>query len=284
MKFLSKNSGAIAAAAMVACCSFSSHGAVANVIVGPGGTATFSPPIVAINTGDQVVWTWASLGHTLASGSNCSDNGLWDSSGLQFTNTFNSAGNFPYFCIQHCSEDMTGEVIVAGVVTVPIVQITNPTNNTVFAAPADVTIQATASESGGTITNVQFRAGSTVLTNETAGPFAVTANIASAGSNTLLTIASDSGGVKATNSVTINVVAPSPLVVSALARSGSADFQLMYSANAGLSYIVERSTNLTSTSWLPLATNTASGNSVSFTDKNAAVSPGFYLVSRLPSP
>lgn len=285
MKFLSKNFGATVAAAMLVCCSFSSQGAATYVIVGgPGDTAIFSPSVVEINTGDQIVWTWAYADHTSTSGSSGLGNGLWDSSGTSFTYTFTNAGIYPYFCAPHWNVGMTGEVIVASVVTVPSVQITSPTNGSVYAAPANVTMQATASDSGGTITNVQFRAGLTVLTNETAGPFAATANITSAGSSTFSAIASDSGGVKATNSVTINVVAPSPLVVSAPARSGTANFQFMYSANAGLNYIVQRSTNLLSANWQALATNTASGSAVSFTDKNATVSPGFYRVSRLPNP
>lgn len=286
MKLLFKNFGAIVAATAITCCgcAVSSEAATANVTVAPGGTLTFSPSTVSINVGDQVTWTFDSSIHTTTSGSSCTANGLWnDSGGPTFSYTFTNAGTYPYFCVPHCSFGMTGEVIVNSVVSVPSVTITNPANGAVFAAPASVNIAATASDSGGTITNVQFRVGSTVLTNETAGPFAVTANISSAGSNTLSAIASDSGGVKATNSVMINVVTPSPLALGAAARSG-ANFKFVYTADAGLSYFVQRSTNLVSTNWQTLATNTASGSSVNFTDVNATVNPGFYRVGRVPNP
>lgn len=289
MKFLSKNLGVVAAAAMImGWSSISSQAHIANVTVAPGGTLTFSPSVTNINVGDQVTWTWAAtLGHTSTSGNPCTANGLWSSGGLSsgqtFTFTFNSAGNFPYFCSPHCSFGMTGEVIVASSVTVPTVQITSPTNGTVYAAPANVTIQATASDTGGTITSVQFRVGSTVLTNETTGPFAATTDLP-AGSYALSAIATDSGGVKATNTVNISVVSPSPLVVNAAARGGAANFHFTYSTDSGLSYVVQRSTNLQSANWQPLATNTASGSSVNFTDMNATANPGFYRVGRLPNP
>lgn len=288
MKFLSKNFGGIAAAAVMACCSFSSRAHIANVTVAPGGSLTFSPSVTNINVGDQVTWTWAATaGHTSTSGSPCTGNGVWNSGALSagqtFSETFNSAGNFPYFCSPHCSFGMTGQINVSGVVTVPTVQITSPTNGTVYAAPANVTMQATASDTGGTISSVQFRVGSTVLTNETTSPFAATTNNLPAGSYALSAVATDSGGVKATNTVNINVIAPSPLTLGSAVRSGTI-FQFMYSANAGLNYIVQRSTNLQSANWLTLATNTASGSSVNFTDQNATANPGFYRVGRLPNP
>ena len=62
------------------------------------------------------------------------------------------------------------------------------------------------------------------------------------------------------------------------------DFKFSYTANAGLSYIVQRSTNLASPDWTILGTNTAGSSSVTFTDLDATVSPGFYRVGRLPNP
>src|ERR1019366_2796596 len=61
----------------------------------------------------------------------------------------------------------------------PTVTITNPASGTVLAAPANATIKASAADTDGTVTNVQFLVGTTVLTNEVAAPFfGVTNNLA----------------------------------------------------------------------------------------------------------
>src|SRR5215471_12603466 len=79
----------------------------------------FGPSSVTIHPGDQVLWTWASSGH-----STTSSNGIWDSGvrsqGATFTQTFNSVGTFPYYCRVHGE---VGTVIVAP--PTPIVT-TNP--------------------------------------------------------------------------------------------------------------------------------------------------------------
>ena len=265
-----------------------SQAAIVNVAIATNNTFTFTPAVVNINVGDQVKWTWYQTdGHTTTSGGSCGvPSGTWNmsgSSGSTFAFTFNAAGNYPYYCTPHCSFGMTGQVNVSGVTTVPSVQVTAPTNGTIYAVPANVTINATANDTGGSITGVQFLVDANVLTNETSGTFSATTNNLAVGSHSLTAIATDSGGVKATNSVNITVVSPSPLTLGAAARSGTS-FHFMYSANAGLSYFVQRSTNLESTSWSTLATNTASGSSVNFTDQNATANPGFYRVGRVPNP
>ena len=137
--------------------------------------------------------------------------------------------------------------------------ITNPASGAVFAAPANVTIQASASDTDGTVTNVQFldRLNRSV-TNEHAAPYSAVASNLAAGSYTLSAIASDNGGATATNQVTISVVTPAPLTAQ---RSRNplppAKFKFSYTANAGLSYIVQSSSNLVSPNWITLVTNMA---------------------------
>jgi plastocyanin len=168
--------------------------------------------------------------------------------------------------------------------TPPSVTITNPASGTVFAAPANVTIQASASDTDGTVTNVQFLVGSTVLSNDAAAPFSALTNNLAAGSYTLSAIASDNNGVKATNAATISVVSPVQVLLSAPQGLPPANFHFSYTANVGLRYIVQRSTNLISTNWTTIITNTAGSSPVTFTDINATVNPGFYRVGRLPNP
>jgi hypothetical protein len=97
---------------------------------------------------------------------------------------------------------------------IPIISITSPAPGALFVAPASVTIQATASESGGTIANVQFRVGSNILTNETTSPFSAITNNLTAGTYTLFAIATDSLSVTATNSVNITVDAPPSVTIT----------------------------------------------------------------------
>ncbi len=166
----------------------------------------------------------------------------------------------------------------------PSVTVTNPASGAVFAAPANVTIQATATDSDGSVTNVQFLVGATVLTNKAVAPFSVTASNLVAGSYTLTAIASDNSGAKATNAVTISVVTPVPVSFSGLQQSGGTNFQFSYSANVGLRYIVQRSTNLAAANWISLITNTAASNPVVFVDANRTNISSFYRVGRLPNP
>jgi hypothetical protein len=166
----------------------------------------------------------------------------------------------------------------------PSMTITNPTNGMVFAAPANVTMQVSVTNGTGSVTNVQFRVGSTILTNAPAAPFSATTNNLPAGSYTLTAIAMDNLGLTATNSTTISVVTPVQATFGGLQSFRSTNFQFSYAANLGLSYIIQRATNLAAASWITLATNTAASNPVVFVDNNATNSPGFYRVGRLPNP
>jgi plastocyanin len=275
-------------------CSINSHAAVAFVTVGTNNTDTFTPAVTNINTGDSVVWVWnyssPLIGHTTTSGTNGVPSGLWGSTTNHtpffFTNTFNSAGTYLYYCAIHFAppHNMTGAVVVASVALPPTVAITNPPADSVFAAPANVTIQASASGNGGTPTNVEFLANATVLGNVTTAPYSIVADSLAAGNYTLSAIAANNTGLTATSSVPISVVNPGPIVLSAPGLLSATDFRFSFTANAGLSYVVQRSTNLLSADWTNLGTNLAGGSSVTFTDVNATVNPEFYRVSLLPNP
>jgi len=273
----------MSAALAVFGCSLSGSAATANVLVGSGGLV-FTPATTNIAVNDRVIWTWAGNNHSTTSDTN----GLWDSlvnnSPHSFTNTFTSAGTFPYHCTIHVNFGMKGTIIVTSPNVPPSVTITNPVSGTVFAAPANVTIQASASDPDGTVTNVQFLVGSTVLSNDDANPFSAVTNNLAAGSYTLFAIASDNNGLKNTNSTAISVVTPVTVLLSAPQMLAPTNYKFSYTANVGLSYIVQRSTNLLSTNWTTLVTNTAGSGSINFTDLNATVNPGFYRVGRLPNP
>jgi plastocyanin len=297
MRLLSKRlAGAIAVILFGAAGMTCVLAASTNVTVGPGALHVFSPANVTINVGDQVIWTWASTFHSTTSGTNGiagDDNGvpggLWNSGVIistphGFTNTFNAAGNYSYFCSVHYTTGMSGMVSVATANLTPTVFITNPLPGSVFAAPATVAIQATASEDGGTITNVQFLVGLTILTNETAAPYSATTTVLTAGSYTLTAIASDGGGVTATSSVPISVVTPVTVALTQSSVFSGTNFQFSYAANVGLSYVIQRSSNLAPANWISLATNVAASNPVVFMDRQATNTPVYYYrVGRMPN-
>lgn len=95
----------------------------------------------------------------------------------------------------------------------PSVAITNPSPNQFFAlSPTNILIQATASATGTTITNVQFLCGSTVRGNDTTPPYEVLwTNVQAAAGYTLSVVAWDGRGASATDSVSVAVNAM-PLV------------------------------------------------------------------------
>jgi plastocyanin len=78
--------------------------AMVTVKVANGGFF-FTPSSVTIHTGDSVLWTWSSSGHSSTSGSPGTPSGLWDSGilnqGATFMHTFNTAGSFSYYCTPH---------------------------------------------------------------------------------------------------------------------------------------------------------------------------------------
>lgn len=112
----------LAAAFLVIASAKPANATTFDVTVGPNFQLVFSPSSVTIHTGDQVRWTWATSGHSTTSGSPGQPNNIWDSGirnqGATFTQTFNNAGTFPYYCTPHggcCG--MTGTVMVVAAPT-----------------------------------------------------------------------------------------------------------------------------------------------------------------------
>src|SRR5947207_9154855 len=246
------------------------------------GNFSFSPKSVTIKVGDTVVWTNTGGFHTVTGdGSDpfCGSGTIPTSC----SHTFTTAGTFPYHCIPHQSIGMVGTVIVQPVSgTPPSVTVTNPANGTVFAAPADVTIQASASDTDGNVTTVQFFANSSPVGADTAAPYSIVASNLAAGSYALRAVAADNSGLTSTSSVVnISVVAPAAVTLSSPVVSNG-QFQFTYSADAGLRYAVENSSNLVN--WSSLTTNTASTSTVLYREAFDVNGLRFYRVERLRNP
>ena len=283
MKFLSKILSALAGIILLSGGAIHGHGAVISILVGSGGNK-FVPAATNISVNDQVIWSWVGINHNVTSLSNPPS---WTASPTMssgtFTNTFTVPGNYPYECTIHAGFGMVASVTVIAPNQPPTVSITNPPNGTVLAAPANVTIKAAASDDG-SVTNVQFLVGATILTNVIASPFTATTNNLAAGSYTLSAVASDNLGAKNTNSVSISVVTPVAVGFTNAAKVVGTNFQFSYAANVGLSYVIQRSTNLASINWISVVTNVAASNPVVFVDTHPTNNSTFYRVGRMPNP
>ncbi len=145
-------------------------------------------------------------------------------------------------------------------------------------------MRATASENGGSITNVQFRVGAGVVTNDTTAPYFATTNNPRGGQLHVSAIASDSSGTTATNSVNISVVTPVAVSLSNSAAFSGTNFQFSYLVNTGLSYVVQRSSTSLRQIGLAIVTNVAASNPVVFVGHARNQQPRFYRVGRMPNP
>ena len=85
--------------------------------------------------------------------------------------------------------------------------LTAPAGGTTYTAPASIALSASASDTDGTVTRVDFYQGSTLLASDTTSPYGYTWANAAAGSYQLTAVARDNGGATRTSaavSVTVN--------------------------------------------------------------------------------
>jgi hypothetical protein len=88
----------------------------------------------------------------------------------------------------------------------PTVSLSSPANGASFAAGTPITVSATAADTDGTVSRVQFYAGSTLIGTDTSSPYSVSWSTATAGSYTLKAVATDNAGAtaaSATRTVTV---------------------------------------------------------------------------------
>jgi plastocyanin len=176
------------------------------------GNYFFDPAILTIQPGDVVTWTNTSgKSHDTYNATN-----LWDSPLLKNGDTwsfrFTNAGFYPYFCSPHLVQNQTGSVTVASlpVNLPPTVSLGNPTDGSVFTAPARINLTASASDPDGTIAQVRFFAGTNQLAEVTIPPYKFTWDNVPAGAYALTVRATDNGGASSTSSVVHITVLNSP--------------------------------------------------------------------------
>jgi hypothetical protein len=90
----------------------------------------------------------------------------------------------------------------------PTVSITSPANGATYTAPASIALTAAASDANGTVTQVAYYQGTTLIGTATSAPYSVTWSNVAAGSYSLTAKATDNGGATTTSAaVSITVTA-----------------------------------------------------------------------------
>ena len=180
---------------------------------------------------------------------------------------------------------MTGSVQVVGPNLFPFAKITSPADGSVFATGATFTVSADASDLFGRIASVRFvRAGVVNLGLDTESPYSLVVSDLPSGNNVITARVTDNTGLISTSApVNISVVAPFDIHLLSPA-AGVGGFQFDFTANPGLSYVIEGSENDGSpTPFVPLATNVANTNPMTFIDPDSgARSNRAYRVFRRP--
>jgi plastocyanin len=167
----------------------------------------FHPDSLVLNPGDSVRWTNADVAvHTTTS-----DSGVWSSPGLSrgstFTFTFTNSGVFRY----HSAPQpyMEGKIIVQ---QAPSVKLLSPATNALFVAAATVTLSAEATDADGTIKQVEFFSGSTLVGTDTTAPFDLTLTNLASGNYTVSAKATDNRRASATSAAVGFLVDAPPAV------------------------------------------------------------------------
>ncbi|WP_255198395.1 halocyanin domain-containing protein [Halorarius litoreus] len=89
---------------------------------GNGGAFGFGPPVVRVDPGTEVVWTWTGKGgsHNVVASGGAFESPMQGSQGATFSHTFERAGVVRYYCAPHKAMGMRGAVVVGdAAVTLP---------------------------------------------------------------------------------------------------------------------------------------------------------------------
>jgi hypothetical protein len=163
----------------------------------------------------------------------------------------------------------------------PVISWVVPANNSTFIQPKTITLTASATDADGTVTNVAFFNGTTLLGNVTTSvgnQYSLTWSNAAVGSYTLNASATDNSGATNTSPATIAIVVQ-PLTLTVNGAQTSGQFGLTFQGQNGQNYVLLTSTNLTM-GWTPVWTNAPINGLLMFTNANATDQARFYRVSQ----
>jgi plastocyanin len=247
--------------------------AVVNVLVNSNREVVvsgfaFSPNLLSVTVGDTVTFSGLAGLHTVTGTGTLEPFCGSLQPGASCSVTFNAVGRFPFHCIPHQFLNMTGSVEVVGPNLRPFARITSPADGSVFATGATFTVSADASDLFGRVASVRFvRPVNVSLALDTESPYSATVSNLAAGSYTISALVTDNTSLISTSApINISIVAPVSIQLLSPA-AGAGGFQFDFTANPGLTYIIEGSeADGSPTPFIPLATNVANTNLVTFTD------------------
>jgi plastocyanin len=239
----------------------------------------FDPSTVTIAPGDTVAWV---ASDDLGPYDIVSKNGLWPThtlyyAGDYFTFRFSTAGSYQY------SDDLNynyGVVNVGTPVQPPTVTITSPAGGAVFTAPATFQITAVAYDPNPDgVKDVQFYVDSTEVDDVFSSPYQTTVTNIPAGSHYIEAIVNDNDGTYASGEIDFTVN-PALNLVPTVPSPDPGQFEFTVTGlTAGNQVALQSTTNAAApgVTWISVATNTAAGDSVSFTNSMAGPA-GFFRV------
>jgi hypothetical protein len=150
------------------------------------------------------------------------------------------------------SKSATVTITVGGTSTntPPTSVISSPANGATFTAPANITIAASATDSNGSVTKVEFYRGSTLIGTDTSAPYSATWSNVAAGTYSLTAVAYDNAGAStASAAVSVNVTTATTVTPTTVLFTPSLDH-----ATSVTSYAVAIRRSTDSTSATPVAT------------------------------
>jgi|KBSSwiStaDraftv2_1062776.scaffolds.fasta_scaffold149526_1 plastocyanin len=183
----------------------------------------FTPSVLNAELGDTVTWTnTSSTTHDISQGTfaggTVTNNPYWTRINLAaFTGrgsvTFSNLGAFPYVCNQHVfitpqpfgNPTQTGLVNVTTFNFPPSVTLDEPQGGSTLLAPATVTVSATATDSDGSITNLQLLVGSNIVAEVSGTTLQATVPGLPGGNYSFSARAFDNLGKSATSTVAVVV-------------------------------------------------------------------------------
>jgi endoglucanase Acf2 len=160
--------------------------------------------------------------------------------------------------------------------TPPTVSVTSPANNATFPSPSTITINATASDPGGSVTSVAFYNGSTLLGTDNTSPYSYAWTNVTTGTYAITARATDNGGLVTTSSpVNITVGNSSaqaiPGTIQAESYSAMNGIQTETTADAGGGLNVGY---IDTGDWMDYSVNVATAGSYTVAFRVASVSGG----------
>jgi RHS repeat-associated protein len=129
----------------------------------------------------------------------------------------------------------TSAAVAITVNALPTVSITAPTDGAVFAAPATITVTASAADPDGTIAKVDFYQGATLIGTATAAPYSATSASLGSGTYSFTAVATDNSGATTTSaavSVRVNAAPTVSITTPANGATFTAPANVAISADA----------------------------------------------------